>query len=72
MKHITKNGQYTAVWLIFSALLLGVFCLVPHSRAAEFSPEGYWKTVPDDDANPALIKVWKENEEMVASIVRLF
>jgi uncharacterized protein (DUF2147 family) len=55
---------------IFSALL----CLLWPNQvyAQDMSPEGYWKTVPDDDANPALIHVWKDNDKIFAKIIKLF
>jgi len=71
MKRIQLRAPLSVIGMI-CGLSLSILALVQNSQAADLSPEGYWKTVPDDDANPALIKVWKENEKMYAVIVKLF
>jgi uncharacterized protein (DUF2147 family) len=61
--------------LAMSGLIFMSVLIVGYTRqifAATPSPEGYWRTVPDDDSYPALIRIWKENDKIYGKVVKLF
>jgi len=65
-----------AVLSAFALVVIKGLAPVSLEAAAEksqlSSPEGYWQTVPDDDASPSVIHVWIENGEAFGKVVKIY
>ncbi len=70
MAQITSRGpsRFARIAAMTLSLGLGALSAGP-TGAAQPSPVGYWRTVPDDGAAPATIQIWLEAGKLFGKIV---
>jgi uncharacterized protein (DUF2147 family) len=73
-QQVSHSGALKSRRFVLTVLTALGLCalLAGTATAAETSPVGYWRTVPDDDAAPATIQIWLEGEKLFGKIVALF
>ncbi len=61
--HINETGILFTIVLIIFLGLMPANSGYADEKMQNRTPDGYWKTVPDDDESPSVIHIWIENGE---------
>lgn len=67
-----KKVALSAVALMVIICLIHVSFSAAEEAVQVLSPEGYWRTVPDDEGSPSVIFIWIENGEAFGKVAKIY